>query len=261
MLRWTRRTLETMGLDPVRGLRALARFPGFVRQHRRFRQMHAASGEPLAWAASWPCLLDARDPGGSASGHYFHQDLLVARRIFLAAPSRHIDVGSRVDGFVAHVASFRQIEVLDIREIRSTAGNIVFRRADLTQPLPPDLAGGTPSLSCLHALEHFGMGRYGDGLDPSGHRRGLTQLATLLRSGGTLYLSVPMGPSRIEYNAQRVFSLPLLLELLAERFAMRRFSYVDDAGDLHDDQPWTGPEAEACYGCRYGCAIVEAIRC
>jgi len=28
-----------------------------------------------------------------------------------------VDIGSRVDGFVAHVASFREIEVFDVRPI------------------------------------------------------------------------------------------------------------------------------------------------
>jgi hypothetical protein len=30
-------------------------------------------------------------------------------------PVRHIDIGSRIDGFVANVAAFRKIEVLDVR--------------------------------------------------------------------------------------------------------------------------------------------------
>jgi hypothetical protein len=62
-------------------------------------------------------LEDFADNAGVAKGHYFHQDLLVAKYIFEAKPERHIDVGSRVDGFVAHVASFREIEVLDVRPL------------------------------------------------------------------------------------------------------------------------------------------------
>jgi len=58
-------------------------------------------------------LTDRFDPGGDASGHYFHQDLIVARRIFERDPRKHVDVGSRIDGFVAHLAVFRQVEVID----------------------------------------------------------------------------------------------------------------------------------------------------
>jgi len=62
-------------------------------------------------------LDDRFDQSGTASGHYFHQDLLVASRIFINNPEKHVDIGSRIDGFVAHVASFREIEVFDIRSL------------------------------------------------------------------------------------------------------------------------------------------------
>ena len=57
-------------------------------------------------------LSDYADSAGTVKGHYFHQDLLVARLIHEHNPKRHIDIASRIDGFVAHVASFREIEVL-----------------------------------------------------------------------------------------------------------------------------------------------------
>ena len=44
-----------------------------------------------------PCLTDRFGAGGSASGHYFHQDLLVAQMVFRNNPQRHVDVGSRVE--------------------------------------------------------------------------------------------------------------------------------------------------------------------
>ncbi len=112
----------------------------------------------------YPILSDRYDAAGVASGHYFHQDLYVANKIFLANPHRHVDVGSRIDGFVAHVASFREIEILDIRHIESKSRNIIFKQADL---MSEDFSfpEKTPSLSCLHAIEHFGLGRYGDPMD------------------------------------------------------------------------------------------------
>ncbi|MBV5330073.1 MAG: DUF268 domain-containing protein, partial [Chlorobium sp.] len=46
------------------------------------------------------------------------------------------------------------------------------------------------SLSCLHALEHFGLGRYGDPIDPHGYADGLRNMVKILRQGGLFYLSV-----------------------------------------------------------------------
>jgi len=207
----------------------------------------------------FPCLHEADEQSGSASGHYFHQDLLVARKIFAANPRRHVDVGSRIDGFVAHVASFREIEVLDVRPQSGNIANIRFRQVDVMQ-LPSDMTASCDSLSCLHALEHFGLGRYGDPLDIDGHVRGLDSMAAMLAPGGTFYFSVPIGEQRIEFNAHRVFSISYLLELLADRFTVDSFSYVDDAGDLHEDVPLEDGKVRSNFGCHYGCGIFELTR-
>ena len=109
-----------------------------------------------------PIFTDYDDQAGSATGHYFHQDLLVASFIHNKNPLRHIDIGSRIDGFIAHVASFRSIEVMDVRDLKGTGHeNISFIKADL---MNKDSAQNniTDSISCLHAIEHFGLGRYGD---------------------------------------------------------------------------------------------------
>ena len=95
---------------------------------------------------------------GSAAGQYFHQDLLIAQRIFEAKPARHVDVASRIDGFVAHLGVFRQVEVFDIRPLTTSARNIIFRRCDLTADIEPEFVDYCDFISCLHALEHFGLG-------------------------------------------------------------------------------------------------------
>jgi hypothetical protein len=193
---------------------------------------------------------------GTSKGHYFHQDLLVAQRIYDNKPEKHVDVGSRVDGFVSHVAAFRDIEVLDIRPMDSKIRNIKFKQANLMTP-PPEMSSYCDSLSCLHAIEHFGLGRYGDPIDFEGHIKGLISLHTLLKPSGTLYLSCPIGPQRIEFNAHRVFGVKYLLALLEGRFQLRNFSYVDDSGDLHENVVLEDSLLAKDYGCHYGCGIFE----
>ncbi|MEB3200918.1 MAG: DUF268 domain-containing protein [Synechococcaceae cyanobacterium] len=200
-----------LGLDPLRLLRSLRSLPAFLADWRRFRQGYRG---PLQLV---PCLQDRHEPGGSAEGEYFWQDLLVARAIHAAVPRRHLDVGSRVDGFVAHVACFREIEVFDVRPVAVQVPGVIFRQADLMQrPAPgePDpWRACCDSLSCLHALEHFGLGRYGDPIDPQGYRRGLERLASLLEPGGTLYLSVPLGRQRVAFNANWIFDPHHIIDL------------------------------------------------
>lgn len=200
---------EQLGMDPRKMLRSLRGLPRYARDYFRFRSGYDGPVEFL------PCLQDWHQEGGSTKLEYFWQDLLVARKIFAARPERHVDIGSRVDGFVAHVASFRDIEVFDVRPISTQVPGVVFRQADFMQPAT-GMTDYCDSLSCLHALEHFGLGRYGDPVDPDGFERGFRNMARLLKKGGVFYLSVPVGTSRVEFNGQRVLDPQAIIQLAAE---------------------------------------------
>jgi len=219
-------TLSNIGFEPARilSLRFLLRF---LRERRTFSRK---SGSRSHWH---PILTDYLDSAGVMSGHYYHQDLLVAQSIFRANPRRHIDVGSRIDGFVAHLASFREVEVLDIRDVQSKSVNITFRQHDFMGPI--DFK--TDSLSCLHTIEHFGLGRYGDPIDPEGHLKGFQNLVGSMLTGGFLYISFPIAKiARVEFNAHRVFNPLDILEWPgSEKVKLQSFSFVDDEGDLHSD--------------------------
>jgi len=174
-----------------------------------------------------PCLHDWYEEGGSTTDEYFWQDLHVARKIYLANPKRHADVGSRVDGFVAHIATFREVQVFDIRPLSNLIPGVEFRQADVTH-LSEAYFDYCDSLSCLHALEHFGLGRYGDPLDSQGYKEGLANMVKMLRSGGVFYLSVPIGRERVEFNAHRVFDPHELLKLASSSSLMLRdFAWVE----------------------------------
>lgn len=252
--------LKLFGMDFQTMLVAIAALPWFWNCLCRAKRQHHAQTNDFPFGKLYPCLVDRSDGSGVASGHYFHQDLLIARKIFSANPVKHVDVGSRIDGFVAHVASFREIEVLDIRALLSTSRNIVFRQADIMASRPDAPLLLCDSLSCLHALEHFGLGRYGDPINLNGHKMGLANMVSMLHPGGLFYLSVPMGPQRLEFNAHRVFALSYLLALVPAGFSVKTFSYVDDAGDLHEDVSLDADGIAANFNCHYGCAILELVK-
>lgn len=233
---------------------AVRGFPLVVRDYAVLRRARGRGGPSMPLRFNMPCPHDRYEASGVASGHYFHQDLWVAQRVCEAAPERHVDVGSRIDGFVAHVAAFRPVEVFDIRPLEARVRNISFRQCDFTQP-PPELDGYCDSLSCLHALEHFGLGRYGDPLDWSGHLHGFAAMARLVRPGGTFYVSVPIGPEGVAFNAHRVFSVATILRMVAPAFDVADFAYVDDAGDLHERVDLTAEAAERAFGVTFGCGI------
>jgi len=251
------RSLLSIGMDLRKARNAVRGLPAYLQARRSFeKQMGKShSGRDFGLRRNYPVFGEDAQSAGIASGHYFHQDLYIAQRIFAAQPKRHIDVGSRIDGFVAHVASFRSIEVLDLRSLTTQAANIEFVQADLMDSgIAKDFQ--TDSLSCLHALEHFGLGRYGDQIDVDGWIRGLESLSLMLEPAGVLYLSVPSGrEQRIEFNAHRVFSVPFLRSILVKWFEIVDFAFVDDLGNFHPDWTPNSPESEETFGANYGCSI------
>ena len=176
-LRWL--LTGQFGFAPRVMWNSLRELPRYVSNWVQFRRNYIG---PMRFA---PCFHDRNEEGGSTKSEYFWQDLLVARWIFAANP----------------------IEVFDIRPTDYAGPGIVFMQADVMQSealmkIPPDYCD---SLSCLHALEHFGLGRYGDPIDPLGYQKGLSNMIAFLKQGGTFYLSIPIGQERVEFNAFRVF--------------------------------------------------------
>jgi len=241
------RTGRALGFD----FRLLGNARSIARYVRDLTRWKRAGGRV---SSLYPILGDWRTEAGDGSSAYFQQDLLVAQDVYRRGPVRHVDVGSRIDGFVAHIASFRPVEVLDIRPLESVLPNISFRRADL-MALPADLQEYTDSLSCLHAIEHFGLGRYGDPIDPDGHLKGFRSLLSMLKPGGTLYLSFPVGRATVEFNAHRVFDIQdVFLWPGADEVGLEHCDVIDDRGTLH---PGVVPAAfpEIRKGLVHGCAI------
>jgi hypothetical protein len=256
MTMYIQRWLNACNIRPLVTLRSKARLPSYLRDRRKFRHL---AGDLADWTfhASYPCLRDHLDAAGTASGHYFHQDLFVAQCIFKRNPKRHFDVGSRVDGFVAHVAAFREIEYFDIRPITAQVANIVFRQGDLLDgsTLPQC---GCDSLSALHVIEHVGLGRYGDRIAPDGWRLALENLSRMLDQGGILYLSVPIGHQRIEFNAHRVFAPESIVGAAQELgLKLERFAWVDDNGAFHSPMDHSNPVPAALATLHYGCGVFE----
>ena len=236
--------IHLVGFDP-RTLTSFCKLPRYMKDRMRFKQQGGKVG------AIFPVLSDFDSNAGTASGQYFHQDLLVANFVYEASPVRHIDVGSRIDGFVAHVASFRSIEVFDVRSLpKSPHRNIDFRQFDIVNGVI-EVIEKSDSISCLHALEHFGLGRYGDPINPNGHLIGFRNLAKMLNQNGILYLGVPIGrENKVHFNAHRVFHpLEVLKWMQSSSLELLRFDFVDDNGMLITNVDLLNSPPDVLFGC------------
>jgi hypothetical protein len=224
-----RAIFRNAGIHPGRLFAAVRGWQRYAGDRREFLDAEAANAWPVT--RELPMLMEWNESSGSI-GAYFFQDQCVAKWIHEASPTRHVDVGSRVDGFIGSLSVFREVEVLDIRPQPQPVPNVRFHQLDLMAELPSDWVECTDSLSCLHTIEHFGLGRYGDGIDPQGHLKGLAHLKRMVKPGGMLYLSTPIGPQRTEFNAHRVTAGATLCGWFDEGWSIEKCAVIDDENRL-----------------------------
>jgi len=245
--------LKQLGLNPLQFISFISHYPGFIKDLRRVKEQLKQQSD-FSISKLYPCLFDKDAKSGSLAQHYFYQDLYVAQKIFEMKPIKHVDIGSRIDGFVAHLAVFREVEVFDIRSLDKAIPNVSFTEGNISDT-KFSMRDYTDSLSSLHVLEHFGLGRYGDPININSHIEGFENFYHLLKPGGIFYFSVPIGPQRIEFNAHRVFSITYLLQLFKDKFEVLHFSYVDDHEVFHKEVELTKELIENNFACNFGCGI------
>jgi SAM-dependent methyltransferase len=227
------RQTAVTGFNPWVFYRSLKAVPSYVSDWLRYRQLKPPPTFRLQLRNAFPILTDRDASAGLASGHYFHQDLWASRLIFQRRPELHIDIGSRVDGFVAHLLTFMPVTIIDIRPLVSNIEGLTVLQDDATN-LSKLEAKSICSLSSLHAAEHFGLGRYTDPIDPEACFKFMKSLQRVLAPGGRLYFSVPIGRERVEFNAHRVFDPNTVLRQFLD-LQLLSFSYIGDDSALYQD--------------------------
>lgn len=184
----------------------------------------------------WPMIGDKYADAGTVN-NYFWQDLWAARLIHKQMPKEHYDIGSRLDGFIAHVLSFGiPVKMIDIRPFPTEIEGLDTVVDDATT-LSQFEDNSIDSLSALCSLEHFGLGRYGDPINPEACFICFKAIERKLKIGGHLYISVPVGRERVEFNAHRVFYAQTIVDCF-EKLNLVEFAYaakgvLEEGNELH----------------------------
>lgn len=170
----------------------------------------------FSYQKKYKYLIDNSCMDAGSCNAYYWQDLWAATKIIDRHPERHWDIGSRIDGFIAHLQAARQkTTLIDIRPCETEMPYISFIQADATnlQGIPDN---SIESISALCSLEHFGLGRYGDSIDPEACFKAFSSIQRVLKSGGHAYIAVPVGKERVEFNAHRIFYISTIIEAFSE---------------------------------------------
>jgi len=180
--------------------------------------------------------------------HYVYHTAWGVRKLRESKPAQHVDIGSSVY-FIALGSVVAPILFYDYRPAQLFFPEIETAQADLLDLHMAD--DSIPSLSCMHVVEHIGLGRYGDPIDYDGDLKAIGELKRVLQPGGNLFFVVPIGcAARIQFNAHRIYTYNQILDYFSD-MELKEFSFIESKGNNPILTNYDPVRIEEKYGC--GC--------
>jgi hypothetical protein len=217
----------------------------FILDFLKFKRMAGTDQRfALSFMDQFPCLLDKTAMTGFEP-HYGYHPPWAARIIVRNNPKLHIDFSSILH-FSTIVSAYVPVHFYDYRPADIKLDNLETKKGDLTNiPLADN---SVESLSCMHTVEHVGLGRYGDAMEINGDLKAIDELKRILAPGGNLLFVVPIGKSKIEFNAHRIYSHAQIMNYFSD-LELVEFSLIPDnasevgiiknaSSDLANSQEW-----------------------
>lgn len=231
---WTlRHSRRKFSYDLMSWFKYLRAWRGFWRSYRSYQQI-APEHKSLEMEYLFPCFGDDT-PETPIEPIYFYQDAWAFEKIVKRRPKRHVDVGSHYK-FVSLLSTALPVIMVDIRPLALPLDTLEFREGSILSLPFEDCS--ISSISSLCVVEHIGLGRYGDGLDPYGTEKAIEELKRTVRPGGEVYLSLPLDDkNRTYFNAHRAFREKYIVDLF-EPFQIVESRYIYNSEFC--DQPKTG---------------------
>jgi len=200
----------------------------------------------------FPCMDDevASHP---IEPHYLYHPAWAIRKLMEYGITEHYDFGSTLV-FATMASSISKVTLHDFRPPHIILPGLACKACDLMS-LQYE-ADSLPSISCMHTIEHIGLGRYGDSLNPLGDRIAVSELVRVLKPGGFMFFVVPVGQPRLQFNAHRIYSLDMVLEMVKPLVLVEHSLIPDDAVNVGMvDNPSSELILRQNHGC--GCFIFK----
>jgi len=176
----------------------------FLTNFRRFKILLNKNPRfKMGWSDRHVCLRD-NTKTTSFDRHYIYHPAWAARILEKTKPNKHIDISSTLH-FCSIVSAFIPVDFYDYRPAELFLKDLSTNHADLTNLHFED--NSIKSLSCMHTVEHIGLGRYGDPIDSEGDLKAIKELKRVLAKGGNLLFVVPVGAeAKVMFNAHRIYT-------------------------------------------------------
>lgn len=154
-------------------------------------------------------VREERSTRTTIDGWNFYQDMWAFNRVLSNRPEWLLDVGSNVT-LVGILAQCMPVKSVEIRPLAVQLDTLECMMGTITD-LPFD-DGMVPMAMSLSVIEHVGLGRYGDAIDPYGSVRACMELERVLQPGGHLLISCPVNDVGVTlFNEHRLLERKRIL--------------------------------------------------
>lgn len=187
--------------------------------------------------------------------HYVYHTSWAARVLSEIRPDKHIDISSSLF-FSGITSAFIPIDFYDYRPANLVLSNLNSKEGNLLSL--PFQSKSIKSISCMHTIEHVGLGRYGDPINADGDILAINELKRVLAKDGNLLIVLPIGENAIiEFNAHRIYSYNQVISLFQD-LKLKEFSLIPehekDGGLIRNANP------EKIKGQKYACGCFWFIK-
>lgn len=230
----------------IKKILRIIKAPFVLREYFKFKGSRGHERFPIRLADFYPQLFD-KTSNINFDRHYLYHPAWAARVLSRIRPAEHVDVSSILH-FGTIVSAFVPVKFYDYRPATIELPNYSSEHADLLAL--PFTDNSIASLSCMHTLEHVGLGRYGDPIDAEGDLKAIEELKRVVMPGGQLLIVVPVGQPKIEYNAHRIYSYEQIAGCFSD-FQLKEFALIPEkaGGLIYDADAFRVAQENYACGC------------
>ena len=162
---FVRKFIRSLSVVPYRKLRTI--FGNQIKKKREkntYNEQYnyfAVKNNRFSEIKSWPILNEKNLPP-LFDRHYFYHPSWAARVLAEIKPEKHVDISS-ILRFVGDLSAFIPVDYYEYNVPEIKLSGLTLNKVDLLKL--PFKDESIRSLSCMHVVEHVGLGRYGDEID------------------------------------------------------------------------------------------------